>query len=130
MNANRPRPLHDTIVEERQATRHGKESQCTPTGRIVGVQDVFGLAGKTRDVLTPAVGSSHAAVVRVRPYSSSAGVTVCYWGEPDEGQIGQLIVGGGRSHDPAPPGHAGQQSLSTYSRARAAAVTESRGRRI
>jgi small-conductance mechanosensitive channel len=83
---------------------------CIAAFFIFGAIAVLALAGKTRDVLTPAVGSSHAAVVRYA-ILLIGGVTVLFLGVSlMKVPIGQLLVGGAITTILL--GIAGQQSLS------------------
>lgn len=83
---------------------------CIAAFFVFGAVAVLGLAGKTRDVLTPAVGSSHAAVVRYA-ILLIGGLTVLFLGVAlMKVPIGQLLVGGAVTTILL--GIAGQQSLS------------------
>ena len=83
---------------------------CIAAFFIFGTIAVLGLAGKTRDVLTPAVGTSHAAVVRYA-ILLIGGLTVLVLGVGlMKVPIGQLLVGGAVTTILL--GIAGQQSLS------------------
>ena len=83
---------------------------CIAAFFIFGAMAVLGLAGKARDVLTPAVGSSHAAVVRYA-ILLIGGLTVLFLGVGlMKVPIGQLLVGGAVTTILL--GIAGQQSLS------------------
>ena len=83
---------------------------CIAAFFIFGTVAVVGLAGKARDVLTPAVGSSHAAVVRYTVLLIG-GMTVLILGVAlMKVPIGQLLVGGAVTTILL--GIAGQQSLS------------------
>jgi small-conductance mechanosensitive channel len=83
---------------------------CIAAFFVFGAIAVLGLAGKTRDVLTPAVGASHAAVVRYA-ILLIGGLTVLVLGVGlMKVPIGQLLVGGAVTTILL--GIAGQQSLS------------------
>jgi small-conductance mechanosensitive channel len=83
---------------------------CIAAFFIFGAIAVLALAGKTRDVLTPAVGSAHAAVVRYA-ILLIGGLTVLFLGVSlMKVPIGQLLVGGAVTTILL--GIAGQQSLS------------------
>lgn len=83
---------------------------CIAAFFVFGAIAVLGLAGKTRDVLTPAVGASHAAVVRYA-ILLIGGLTVLFLGVAlMKVPIGQLLVGGAVTTILL--GIAGQQSLS------------------
>ncbi len=83
---------------------------CIAAFFVFGTVAVVGLAGKTRDVLTPAVGSSHAAVVRYA-ILLVGGATVLVLGIGlMKVPVGQLLVGGAVTTILL--GIAGQQSLS------------------
>jgi small-conductance mechanosensitive channel len=83
---------------------------CTAAFFVFGTVAVVGLAGKARQVLAPAVGSSHAAVVRYA-ILLIGGATVLVLGIGlMKVPIGQLLVGGAVTTILL--GIAGQQSLS------------------
>jgi len=83
---------------------------CIAAFFIFGAIAVFALAGKTRDVLTPAVGSSHAAVVRYAILLIGELTVLCLGVSLMKVPIGQLLVGGAVTTILL--GIAGQQSLS------------------
>ena len=83
---------------------------CIAAFFVFGVVAVVGLAGKARQVLTPAVGSAHAAVVRYA-ILLVGGATILVLGIGlMKVPIGQLLVGGAVTTILL--GIAGQQSLS------------------
>jgi small-conductance mechanosensitive channel len=82
---------------------------CIAAFFIFGAIAVLGLAGKTRDVLTPAVGSSHAAVVRYAILLIGGVTVLCLGVSLMKVPIGQLLVGGAVTTILL--GIAGQQSL-------------------
>jgi small-conductance mechanosensitive channel len=82
---------------------------CIAAFFIFGAIAVLGLAGKTREVLTPAVGSSHAAVVRYAILLIGGVTVLCLGVSLMKVPIGQLLVGGAVTTILL--GIAGQQSL-------------------
>jgi small-conductance mechanosensitive channel len=85
-------------------------ASCIAAFFIFGAIAVLALAGKTRDVLTPAVGSSHAAVVRYAILLIGGVTVLCLGVSLMKVPIGQLLVGGAVTTILL--GIAGQQSLS------------------
>ena len=83
---------------------------CIAVFFIFGTVAVVGLAGKARQVLTPAVGSSHAAVVRYAILLVGGATTLVLGIGLMKIPIGQLLVGGAVTTILL--GIAGQQSLS------------------
>ncbi|HWG63159.1 MAG TPA: mechanosensitive ion channel domain-containing protein [Streptosporangiaceae bacterium] len=61
---------------------------------VFAVVGVVGLAGKSRDVLIPRVGSAHAAVVRYSILLVGGAATLIFTLELAKVPVGQLIVGG------------------------------------
>jgi len=82
---------------------------CIAAFLVFGASAVLGLAAKTRDVLTPAVGTSHAAVVRYAILLVGGLTVLVLTISLCKVPIGQLLVGGAVTTILL--GIAGQQSL-------------------